>query len=202
MPSGNSTCSRTRIPPNMESEPERRSASSRNPGPMRCTEPFSSLSETARSMRQDHSTREPFLPSGEINSEPRREGHSRKIVCSCSATTKDSGRPWRSAASAWSRIPGAPGLLPNSEHRRIHSSRQSESGDAALHVLLASARSGSELMVPSTTSPGTWFRAGHRTRTTILTSISGKISALSERITTSEIATLFPGLTRSTMAIV
>ena len=52
-PSGSSTCSRTPMAPNMASAPEHKSASSRNPGPMRCTERFSSSCETARSIRRD-----------------------------------------------------------------------------------------------------------------------------------------------------
>ncbi len=59
---------------------------------------------------------------------------------------------------------------------------------------------GPELMVPSTDlARNAWFRAAFRIRTTIPTSIFGKISAPFAPTTISVIATLLPALIRSTM---
>ena len=93
-PSASSTCSRTLTPPNTASARGRRSAPSRNPERINFTAPFLNFCETARSIRRGRSIREPFLPSEEISSEARPADLSRKIVCFCSATTKDFASRW------------------------------------------------------------------------------------------------------------
>ena len=58
----------------------------------RCTAPFSNFCETARWMRATILPRAQIRPFGRTSSERPPADRSRKIGCSCSAITKDSGR--------------------------------------------------------------------------------------------------------------